>query len=142
MTVDEGWYTKDEMINELKWSQPCPQQTLMYVLQVQAITRLRLFDKCGALTEEEGPGCRKVLRVCPGHSRPVRAPLDALSIIPKNGFYLALCRSPNDLPRLNVYDSEKEYWVTLREKGTRKEQISHEEKHRSLQASRLLCPYM
>ncbi|CAE7211820.1 unnamed protein product [Symbiodinium necroappetens] len=75
MTVDEGWYTNDEMINELKWSQKRALAAVKY--------------------------CESV---------------------------------PDTHVRLNVYDSEKEYWVTLREKGTRKEQISHEEKHRSLQA--------
>ena len=44
---------------------------------------------------------------------------------------------PQNLPppaRSNVYDQEIEYFVTIREKGTRKEQVSSEEKKSTTEA--------
>ena len=37
VVVDQGWYTKDEMINDLKWSMLCPKVVLVYRCPVHAI---------------------------------------------------------------------------------------------------------
>ena len=46
--------------------------------------------------------------------------------------------------RQNLYDGEKEYWVKLRERGSKKEQVSHEEKQRTVKARQIgvcMCEY-
>ena len=100
LVVEEGWYSREEMITDLKWSETL---ALPYVRWLVPVNKAHVRSSYEYLRSRvEGA--------------------------------IALCKkNPDELVRLNQYDSVEEFWVKTRESGKRKQSQSFEQSHTKFQ---------